>query len=298
MGAWPSRDSLGEGEGGNLQLFTDNSPIDTLDFLGRESVRNNLSGGVLEETLAKFRFAGSYTDSKDKSYTTGYSGKYFVSECNPNCKLNIHVGAMQIGHWQEPGFQERSIDYYGMGIYISASASDSMCTTAKIRIIQIIRETDGTGNTVNDIADDRKPFAGIQGIGSSEPKNYTGWMVDHNLVANAKSPFVDDTGAGNAGLPADGYPAEVMDRPATLHPKNRGKDAWTCMVCESKNGTTTILGCIHWGYRVDTAGRTEYIEPELSCNPAPLSAAVKRWNKPWFKKNQLKLLLQNTPQNK
>ena len=61
---------------------------------------------------------------------------------------------------------------------------------------------------------------------------------------------------------------------------NIGKEFHTCAVCSPATGASTILGCVTWGYYIDSTGNVSFrpASPSASCGASTIEEdATTRW---------------------
>jgi hypothetical protein len=107
-----------------------------------------------------------------------------------------------------------------------------------------------------------------------------GWRVDAIAESrggyDATDPFYSHTPVGASGSGGDN--AVILDTPWSFsNARNVGKQFQTCLICV--DGTRrSALGCVQWGYYIDSSGAISFLPPLASCGETRhMRDAVQRW---------------------
>lgn len=266
LGRWLSRDPIGTRGGLNLYGFVGNGSISRIDLIGLAGV----SLGSL-----------------------GLGGKEY--------KANCHCGVI-FKFENDPNFEVSALSLRAqevkMNVKISArqamrnDVTDSTdCPCGKLRLMQVI------SRVVQDAEGNEKAKGDPGGDWREAVTNSAGWRVDwkppgSNGMNGSTPPWLDTTKFGTAGDCSN--PATLEDGPGVAH-SSQGLRIMTCAVLEKPGGSNVMLGCLEWGFYVDSIGHpavphktTEFESPKARlldgtpsthCGmPAEVKGAIDHWN--------------------
>ncbi|MGZ5249783.1 MAG: eCIS core domain-containing protein [Caldimonas sp.] len=163
----------------------------------------------------------------------------------------------------------------GLYVKIVARPDDNCWSCNHLEMIQVLRNTTMTAGamvTAEPNSDMRKQRSGW----SDAKAPSRGWRVD--ATDSERNPFYSQSWVGQSG--DFRTPAILWDTPGGWDAdRNAGKDFQSCLICV--NGSSRIsLGCVTWGYYIDTAGAITFQpQPTASCSATTqLRDASKRWD--------------------
>jgi len=266
-GRFLQRDPLGYVDGMNLYEYVSGNPVGWSDAFGLV-------------TDAEFEALAGVDDAIKNGKMTAdaaINGKEFSAKgCvgNKDCNIGFKFEKAYTGTYR---YRAAGKDVKGVYVKISVSFDQAKCCKCdKVRYIQVLRNTVKQDGKL--VAADPGSEIRRQRSGWADPKAPSrGWRLDQ--LVSSKDPFYPGHSAntGNATKPA-----ELYDSPGQwAEDKNKGSDFHTCVICVNDKVKGKVLGCVHWGYYIDGAGKIAFEPnpPAASCDyPQEFRDSVERWS--------------------
>jgi hypothetical protein len=169
------------------------------------------------------------------------------------------------------------------GVYVKIEVSrydaeaPDHCTP--LRLLQTVRNTQrGSLDALETAAPADETRRVRSGWGDPSAPS-AGWRIDTS--ESAVDPFYSSL-ADASVEGSDSTPAILYEAPG--HPSgtiNAGKDFNTCGICQTRDGARWVLGCVNWGYYIDSIGNIVFLPatPAVTCGSTPeLQHASERWD--------------------
>jgi hypothetical protein len=265
-------------------IFFRGGPLDTASARGRRLIAHELAHvvqqssstpGIQRQTDAEFEAAqGLDTSIADGRMVRdpGVDRQTFVASnlggiagCSVTFRIRrAFVGTYNIGNDAAQGVR---------GVYISVSAtqSDACGPAARTELVQVGRETQEVGGTL-ETQEPSSQFRADRAGWADPAARSRGWYVDTSETAT--SPFASSgVFSGHGGNAA--RPATMHDDPGEwLATRDRGADFHTCfMSYPTARSAGIAMACLHWGYYIDAAGNIAFRpNPPVAIN-GPTQAA-------------------------
>ena len=250
-GSWPSRDPIQEEGGLNLYGFVGNDGVSFIDLLGWLPLNNQEEHNLLDKL--------DQSGLKDVD-----CGCYNISASFS--KLLLSVSGER--------FETNGVDVnFSISATPNSTKEGCACACKKVKLIQFARSEIESGTAITGVKLSPKRRK------RTDPA--TGWRVDA-LKANNSSPWISDTGNGNAS----GMGGSVSDSPG-IYKHFQALRLRTCLVCDGGDEDGTVLGCIEWGYQsfegVDGERINTSLPPKIVCGSdsnlqSGVLGAQGRWN--------------------
>jgi hypothetical protein len=271
VGRWTSQDPSGF-SGGDIDLYryVRNSPTNGTDASGLADTNDDfernygIADAITNGTMTPADLNGrrittptnSHGQSLEFQFLRAYKGIYRIPPPNSNQDMQ--------------------------GVYVKIQIKSNGWDIDELRMIQITRTTTFTGPITNRMMITYRPpdpyHSGLAGWGR-EGTPHQGWYVDQ--LQRKINPYYDDPVNSRATSGDATHPAIFHDTPSlALTLNEQGADFYLCAI-GIKNGKAQFLGCLHWGYYVNSNNDVSFdpANPEASLDAPPeLAASMQRWN--------------------
>jgi hypothetical protein len=146
-----------------------------------------------------------------------------------------------------------------------------------VRVIQVVRSITQTGGSMVTADPGEATRRTRSGWGNASAPS-RGWRVD--TLTSATNPYVTSMWTGQPGTSTT--PALFYDSPGNWSTDtNKGLEFQTCAICTPSSGSSTVLGCVNWGYYIDGSGVVAFrpATPSATCGTVQqVTDATQRWD--------------------